>query len=182
MRPNGRAQMTCPVNLRLPPCRNQGACTWPVTGTAIVLATARLDLERIRELLDKKEQQDVAKLRSKPAPAERLANDLRNWQTRHFRVGRDTFTLTKERMKHILKRHHHQYWSGGPTTTRQDFFHGSPSIKQVERIIAEAMRQNRDKLVGLDPAHSGPLYATVGGRECKFVIDGGRIVQFTPIS
>jgi hypothetical protein len=182
MRPNGRAQMGCPVNLLLPPCRRRGGCTWPVTGTATVLATARLDLERIRELLDKKEQQDVAKLRSKPAPAERLANDLRSWQTRRFQVGRDTCTLTKERMTHILERYHHRYWSGGPTTTRQDFFRGNPSIKQVERIIAEAIRQNRDKLVGLGLRNSGPLYATVDGRKYKFVIDGGRIVQFTPIS
>lgn len=182
MQPNGSTFMSCGVNLLLPPCNKRGGvCTWPVNGTAFIHATADVDIQHIGRLLADKQAQDTAKVKSKPAPRERVINDLKKWKPRYFRVGNDTFLLSKERMKHILERHHHRYWAGGKTTEQQSFFRRNTTIKDIEKLVEEAIRQNRDKLVGLGMGNSGKLFATIDGRRYQLVIDGGRVVQFTPV-
>ncbi|MDG6614265.1 RHS repeat-associated core domain-containing protein, partial [Staphylococcus aureus] len=44
------------------------------------------------------------------AKPEKVVNDLKNFEGKNFHFGNETFKLDKAGMKHILERHHPEYW------------------------------------------------------------------------
>lgn len=74
------------------------------------------------------------------APASRVTNALKNFSTLNFRAGSNPVKLTKSRMKHILERHHPQYWNGTETAT-QSFFNPKMSVSDVRSLIHGALKK-----------------------------------------
>ncbi|MEE8603412.1 polymorphic toxin-type HINT domain-containing protein [Euzebya tangerina] len=103
---------------------------------------------------------------------------LRNWQSRRFTLGSETFLLGKSDMDHILKRHHPEYWDGSTRPT-QTFFDPAMSIQDVENAIAEVVRQNRDELIEIGDGF-GQVRGVVDGVEYVLGVGNGHIGQFYP--
>lgn len=113
------------------------------------------------------------------APASRVVNALSSFQTLSFRTGSHTFKLDKSAMKHILERHHPQYWNG-TSKTQQTFFNPNMSVNDVRNLVHGAMKQWPNTLKSRGTNARIELNGTYNNVNYKMVIDKGRVVQFYP--
>ncbi|MDO5682543.1 MAG: hypothetical protein Q4G46_06930, partial [Propionibacteriaceae bacterium] len=113
------------------------------------------------------------------APASRVVNALRSFQTLSFRTGSHTFRLDKSAMKHILERHHPNYWNG-TTKSTQTFFNPSMSINDVRSTVHAALQQHQATLRVRGTNARISLSGKVNGINYQMVVDQGRVVQFYP--
>jgi len=74
-----------------------------------------------------------------------LNNVLRNFKTEVFDIDGLAYHLTKERLEHILIRHHPKYWSGEFKNV-QSFFSKDTSVNDIMRIIESILRQNKGEI------------------------------------
>ena len=83
----------------------------------------------------------------KVAKPHKVINDLKGFQTKNFHFGnQQTFKLEYSGMKHILERHHPEYWNG--TIKRdQTFLPKDMSINEINNAIFDILQQNRDILI-----------------------------------
>lgn len=63
-----------------------------------------------------------------------VVNALSNFQSSPMKFGSNTFLLDKSGMKHILERHHPNYWDGS-VKAQQTFFDASMSIEDITSAI-----------------------------------------------
>jgi len=113
------------------------------------------------------------------APASRVVNALSSFQTLSFRTGSHIFKLDKSAMKHILERHHPNYWNG-TTKSTQTFFNPNMSVNDVRNLIHGAMKQWPATLKSRGTNTRIQLNGTYDNVKYRLVIDKGRVVQFYP--
>lgn len=87
--------------------------------------------------------------------------------------------LDKSGMKHILERHHPEFWDGSVKET-QSFLNSKMSIGDVSNAISEVMKQNRDLLIQKGSKGMYQITGTVDGVEYVLGLKNGRIGQFYP--
>lgn len=112
------------------------------------------------------------------APGARVVNALRSFSTLTFRAGSNIVRLDKSAMKHILQRHHPQYWNGTKSSI-QSFFNPRMSVSDVRSTIHGALRNHSSAIRKLG-TRRGSYYGTYNGVKYKLTIDNGRVVQFYP--
>lgn len=78
----------------------------------------------------------------KAAPPDKVINALKNFSGKTIKFGSATFQLDKSGMKHILERHHPNYWDGS-VKAAQSFFDRKMSINDIVNAIDSVMKQNR---------------------------------------
>ena len=116
----------------------------------------------------------------KAVPEQKVVGALRDFDAVTFRAGDATATLTKERMKHILERHHPEFWAG-QAKQKQTFFDKSVTGGDIVKAIDDTIAQNRDKLLA-NPDGKVSLTGKIGGAEFQLTVDRGKVVQFYPKS
>lgn len=117
---------------------------------------------------------------SKPAPPERVINDLRDFRSRVMTFGDSRFALDRGGMKHILVRHHPGYWDGSKKGD-QSFFNEKMSIEVIADALEEVMRQNRDEISKRGSTGMYQISGQVNGENYRLGIKNGRIRQFFPV-
>lgn len=115
----------------------------------------------------------------RPAIPSTVVNDLRNFSTRTFRFGNETFQLDKSGMKHILERHHPRYWNG-TARRRQTFLDRNMSIDDVADAVLEVMKQNREIIIEEGTNSTHQIEGVFQSITYVFGFRNGRIGQFYP--
>ncbi|GGT26506.1 hypothetical protein GCM10010222_80390 [Streptomyces tanashiensis] len=108
-----------------------------------------------------------------------VGDALKGWQTRYFQMGDQHLRLTKERMQHILERHHPSYRKG-PDKATQTNFRKNMSIQDVEDAISSVTQQNRGLISSRGVNDSYQVEGVYGGVTYTMGISNGRIGQFYP--
>ncbi|MDN4526130.1 pre-toxin TG domain-containing protein [Fictibacillus fluitans] len=80
------------------------------------------------------------------AESSKLVNALNSFQGKNFIFENQNFLLDKRGMKHILSRHHPEFWDGS-TKAKQSFLNKNMSIDEVADAIESVMNQNREILI-----------------------------------
>ncbi len=75
-----------------------------------------------------------------------VVNELKNFQGKDFHFGNETFKLDKSGMKHILERHHPEFWDGS-IKAKQTFFSHDMKVNDITSAVEALMKQNRDTLI-----------------------------------
>jgi len=115
----------------------------------------------------------------KPANPDAVVNALKNFETRRYVFGNETFQLDKSGMKHILERHHPDYWDGS-LKEGQTFFDPNMSVDQVADTITLVLEQNRDILSAKGTNSVYQVTGNVKGNTYVVGVKRGRIGQFYP--
>lgn len=121
--------------------------------------------------------QRVAQL--KVAPGQAAEAGLAAFRSEQFRVGSEVFQIDRSGMKHILERHHPQYWDG-TIKARQSFLEASMTVDDVLDAIRSVLRQNRERLIELGTNATFQGAGTYAGRSYRIGLKDGRIGQFYP--
>lgn len=93
--------------------------------------------------------------------------------------GNQQFLLDKKGMKHILERHHPEYWNG-TVKKKQTFLDKNLSVNDVVNIVQDVMEQNRATLINRGTISSYQISGTVNGIEYVVGLNNGRIGQLYP--
>lgn len=115
----------------------------------------------------------------KKANPSKVVNDLKDFKGKDYHFGNETFKLDKRGMKHILERHHPEYWDGSVKQT-QSFLDKKMSIDNVQDAIDSVLKQNRDVL---STKGTNGMYQITGSHDGVDYVLGlskGRIGQFYP--
>ena len=108
---------------------------------------------------------------------EKVVNSLRSFNSKIFRVGNNIFKLDKSGMKHILERHHPNYWDGS-VKKAQTFFDKSMSIDDIKNAIFSVLKQNRDILNQRGTIGMYQIKGEVNGIQYTLGLKNGRVGQF----
>jgi hypothetical protein len=114
------------------------------------------------------------------AEPSKVVNVLANFQSKKFVVGNQTFLLDKRGMKHILERHHPEYWDGS-IKAKQTFLRKDMSIDEIVNAIETIIMQNRDTLLKNGTTFSYQIKGTYNGIEYVVGFNRGRVGQFYPL-
>jgi hypothetical protein len=109
----------------------------------------------------------------------RLDKALKDWTNRYFNVGDLQLQLGDTGIRHILKRHHPDYWDGS-MKEKQNFFMDRPSIDQIAERIGEVLQQNRDDILAGRVESVDTMFGYVDGVRYQLGIKHGYIGQFFP--
>ena len=74
----------------------------------------------------------------KPAKPEKVINDLKDYQTKKWNIGGNEIAFDKKGMKHVLERHHPEYWDGSVKET-QSFFDKDMSITDIQNKLIKLL-------------------------------------------
>ena len=121
-------------------------------------------------------KKDIAEGVSKAIP-EKVVNDLANYESKRFTFGSEEFILDKSGMKHILERHHPEYWEGSVKST-QTFLEKDMSIDDITNTVSEVLKQNREKLIEKGTTGMYQVEGTVDGVDYVVGLNKGRVGQF----
>lgn len=91
--------------------------------------------------------------------------------------GSNIITIDKAGMKHILERHHPEYWNG-TTKANQTFFGKKTTVADIEKIIKSVLNQNATSLRA--GVKDGQLSGTVNGARYTLGLSNGRVGQLYP--
>lgn len=91
----------------------------------------------------------------------------------------ETFMLDKSGLKHVLERHHPNFWDGS-VKANQTFFDKNMGIDDVANAIEQVMQQNRDILISKGTNSMYQIEGVVNGKGYVLGLDYGRIGQFYP--
>ena len=82
-------------------------------------------------------------------------------------------------MRHILTRHHPDYWDG---TTRgtQTFFKRNMTIDEITEAIESVVAQNREELHRIGPRGTNRVRGIVNGVRYVLGVNKGRVGSFYP--
>jgi len=114
---------------------------------------------------------------TKAARPQKVVNDLKDFRSRNFRFGSETFKLEKSGMKHILERHHPEYWDGS-VKAKQSFFDSKMSIDNVSDAIGSVMKQNGELLEAKGAQGMYQIKGTYDGVDYVLGLNNGRVGQF----
>ncbi len=106
-----------------------------------------------------------------------VVNALSNFQSSQMKFGSHTFLLDKSGMKHILERHHPNYWDGS-VKAQQSFFDARMSIDDITSAIKSVMSQNRDILASKGTKGMYQITGTYNGKDYVLGLNNGRVGQF----
>ncbi|NNE95550.1 MAG: hypothetical protein HKN24_05925, partial [Acidimicrobiales bacterium] len=109
--------------------------------------------------------------------ATKAANALRDWQSPVIRIGDRVITIPKERMIHILTRHHPDFWEG-TVRSRQSFLPKSWTVDDIEAAIRHALSENRERVLHRSEGKPVDLHGTINGRAYSGVVQDGVVQQF----
>ncbi|MBD2184956.1 hypothetical protein H6S82_18810 [Planktothrix sp. FACHB-1355] len=82
-------------------------------------------------------------------------------------------------MRHILTRHHPDYWDGSTRTT-QTFLRRNMTINEIENAIESVIDQNHQRLSRLGANGSDKVEGLVNGTIYILQVSRGRIGSFYP--
>lgn len=116
----------------------------------------------------------------KKAPTSKVTNALSSFKTVNYTVGKHTFKLTKTDMKHMLERHHPEYWDGSVKSS-QTFYNPNLSVNDVKDIAISIAKSNRNKLDEKGTNSTFQVKGTVNGVEYVLGITKGHIKQLYPV-
>lgn len=108
---------------------------------------------------------------------EKVVNDLVNYKSKRWTFGNEEFILDKSGMKHILKRHHPEYWDGSLKTT-QTFLDKDMSIEDITNAVSEVLKQNRGTLSEKGTLGMYQVEGAVDGVDYVVGLNKGRVGQF----
>ncbi|WP_249352086.1 EndoU domain-containing protein [Nocardiopsis akebiae] len=117
---------------------------------------------------------------SRPAPPERVINDLRGFDSIRMTYGNSSFALDRSGMKHILERHHPDYWNG-TKKEEQSYFDKKMSINDIADAAEEVMNQNRGELIRRGSSGRYQISGEVNGEIYRLGLKNGRVGQFYPV-
>lgn len=82
-------------------------------------------------------------------------------------------------MKHILERHHPQFWNG-TSKSAQTFFNPKMSVSDVRNVVHGALRNHYSSIRNLG-SRTGTYIGSYSGVNYKLVVSNGHVVQFYPL-
>ncbi|MBM7774692.1 RHS repeat-associated protein [Actinokineospora baliensis] len=106
---------------------------------------------------------------------------LRDWTSKRYMFGNQSFLLDKRGMDHILTRHHPTYWNGSVKAT-QSFFDRRMSVNDVQDTVSDVLKQNRDTLATRGSRGMYQVRGTVNGKEYVVGLNNGRVGQLYPVA
>ncbi|MFD7310064.1 polymorphic toxin-type HINT domain-containing protein [Promicromonospora sp. NPDC059942] len=104
---------------------------------------------------------------------------LKGWRTHYFQMGSQQLRLTKERMQHILERHHPSYRKGADKEDQTNFKR-NVSIQDVEDAISSVTQQNRGLISSRGIYETYQVQGVYRGYSYTMGITNGKIGQFYP--
>ena len=111
----------------------------------------------------------------------KVVNALSSYKGRTWQVGGQQFRLTKERMKHILERHHPDFFDLRKKKKKNTSLPADWSLQDIETAILVGINQHRSALIKAGGNAMGSFEFGYKGRRFKMGINKGRIGQFTPL-
>ncbi|WP_369901458.1 hypothetical protein [Bacillus manliponensis] len=115
----------------------------------------------------------------KKAPKSKVTNALSTFKTATYKAGNHTFKLTKTDMKHMLERHHPEYWNGTVKGT-QTFYNPNLSVNGVKDVAISVAKQNSKILAKKGTNSTFQVEGTVNGVRYVLGITKGHIRQLYP--
>ncbi|MBA4550101.1 EndoU domain-containing protein [Thermoactinomyces intermedius] len=115
----------------------------------------------------------------KKADPHKVVNELKDFQSKTYQFGNETFLLDKSGMKHILERHHPKYWDGS-VKQKQTFFDEDMTTDEIVSAIETIMQQNRETLIKKGTKFSYQIRGTYKGKNYVVGFNRGRVGQFYP--
>jgi hypothetical protein len=88
--------------------------------------------------------------------------------------------LDKSGLKHILERHHPNFWNG-TTKATQSFFPKNMSVDEIRSGIGEVLKQNAARVGQIGSNGVGQIEGTVNGIRYVLGLNRGRVGQFYPV-
>ena len=114
------------------------------------------------------------------APPHKVINALRDFKGKNFVFGNNIFKLDKKGMKHILERHHPEYWDGS-VKAKQSFLNNNMSIEEVQTALKDVLYQNRDVLATKGTKGMYQVTGNYNGVDYVLGVKNGRVGQFYPL-
>ncbi|MDN3954537.1 ribonuclease YeeF family protein [Sporolactobacillus laevolacticus] len=108
---------------------------------------------------------------------EKVVNQLSNYESRKWIFGNEEFLLDKSGIKHILVRHHPEYWNGSVKSS-QTFLDKDMTLNDITNTIGEVLKQNREKLIEKGSVGMYQVEGTVNGVNYVVGLNKGRVGQF----
>ncbi|AVQ47668.1 hypothetical protein [Clostridium botulinum] len=146
-----------------------------IGGDAIKGGSKVKNLYKAEGLL-KMDLQKFGKGITKAAP-EKVVNKLSNYESKRWIFENGEFMLDKRGMKHILERHHPEYWNGSVKST-QTFLDKNMDVGDITNTISEILKQNRERIIEKSTTGMYQIEGTVNGIEYVVGVNKGRIGQF----
>lgn len=84
-------------------------------------------------------------------------------------------------MKHILERHHPQYWDSS-VKTRQSFLDPRMKASDIQEAIREILKQNREQLIKMGTNAEFQITGIYNEQSYVLGIVDGRIGQLYPLT
>lgn len=111
------------------------------------------------------------------APEEYVVNALKTeFKASNYQFGKHTFKLDWAGMKHILQRHHPEFWNGS-IKKMQSYFEAKIKIGELQEAVSEILKQNRELLIKRGSTGQYQIKGTYNGKEYTLGISNGRIGQ-----
>jgi hypothetical protein len=122
-------------------------------------------------------QETLKQINNVPCARDKLLQALAQFESQKIQVGNVTLLLDKNRLKHILERHHPLYWNG-TNATIQTFFDKKITISEIIDIIKQVVKQNRNTV--LKKGNMGKYQVEAIIKNTRYIVgfDNGRIGQF----
>ncbi|EPG7576104.1 RHS repeat domain-containing protein [Providencia rettgeri] len=108
-----------------------------------------------------------------------VVNELKNFQGKDFHFGNETFKLDKSGMKHILERHHPDFWDGS-IKAKQTFFSRDMKVSDITDAVENVVKQNRDTLIKKGTVGKYQISGQYQGQDYVVGFKNGRVGQFYP--
>lgn len=122
---------------------------------------------------------DPLGLTPKAALPNKVINALKNFGGKDFIFGNNIFKLDKCGMKHILERHHPEFWDGSVKAS-QSFLSPRMSIDEISDAITSILNQNRNILATRGTRGMYQITGKYNGVDYVLGLNNGRVGQFYP--
>ncbi|MEK6257898.1 MAG: hypothetical protein AABP62_04695 [Planctomycetota bacterium] len=119
-------------------------------------------------------------IRSAPKRAvdpQAVVNALSGYNSDKYLINGVNVVLDKSGLKHILERHHPEFWDG-TVKAAQSFFPKHLSVSEIRRAIGEVLKQNRERVAEIGPNGVGQIEGVVNGVRYVLGLNRGLVSQF----
>ncbi len=161
----------------------------PIAGDAFHLIHTPLQIkkaiEKADELKDKVDNlvkwQGKLKRTLKVADPSKVVNAISSFSGKQFKLGSDFLKLDKKGLKHILTRHHPDFWDGS-VKARQSFLNPKMKIDDIVKAVESVLKQNQKRMPKTGLSTMTRQFEGVYN-EVKYTIgiNRGRVGQFYPM-
>ena len=158
--------------------------TYLILGHCFALQSEAINLNKSNDFRNSPRNTEVyrnqllAKIKI-PIQPNKLSSVLSKFRARNVKIGTTNFTLGNNDMKHILSRHHPEYWNGTAKEQGQTFFKRSIGIDNVADSVLSVANQNRQSLSKIGRGR-GQVQGVVNGIKYILGVENGRFHQFYP--